>query len=247
MKPRTVRTPSSNASHGLRSRHGDPPGALSRPPTMRSATRARAPPGGSTGECVEERQPQGRRDGRSAKVALDPLEDDAERDELPRRVQVEQGVDEAVRTIREREPHAEPGARLGRFADAQGALDVARVERRLALLAAAELVPAHDAAIVLAGRTGLAAGRIDEHRRGQRRRAAPGRRRAAVPDDLVEHDGPAAGRAAAGVELADRRAEAGFAARRRGEGLDAGVEVAEVGRAQDDLGEEAVEGASSPG
>ena len=38
MKPRTVRTPSSNASHGFRSRHVDPPGALSRPPTMRGAT-----------------------------------------------------------------------------------------------------------------------------------------------------------------------------------------------------------------
>ena len=139
----------------------------------------------------------------------------------------------------DREPVAEPGARRGRFAGiAPGALDVARVERRLALLAAAERSPAHDAAVELAGRTGLAAGRIDEYRRGQRlgrllgvvgqlfrrrtRRATRGRPQVA---QRVANSSPT-------------RLQAGLAARRGAHRLERGVEVAEVRRAEDELGEE---------
>ena len=106
--------------------------------------------------------------------------------------------------------------------------DVLRVERRLPLLAAAELVAADRAAVVLARRAAGPAIAVLVLRVGG-------------PGDLVEDDRAIAGRAAAREAVGDRRLEAGLAARGRGEALDGGVEVAQVGRPEDDLGEQPVE------
>ena len=63
----------------------------------------------------------------------------------------------------------------------------------------------------------------------------------AVPDELVDDDRPAAGRAVRGEELVERLAQPDLAARLSAEGVDGGVEVAQVGRPQDDLGHQARE------
>ena len=60
-----------------------------------------------------------------------------------------------------------------------------------------------------------------------------------LPDDLLEGHRPAAGQAAAGVALAQPDLERGLLARRGGDRLEGGVEVADIGRPQDDLGQEA--------
>ena len=65
--------------------------------------------------------------------------------------------------------------------------------------------------------------------------------RVTVPDELVDDDGSAAGRALRGEELVERLAEADLAARLGAEGVDRGIEVAQVRRAEDDLGRQARE------
>ena len=81
---------------------------------------------------------------------VDPVEDRLEPVELARRMQVEQLVDELVVPVEGREALVEevPGmaARVDRF----GPVQVVVVDRRVALLPAAELVAADDAPVVLA-------------------------------------------------------------------------------------------------
>ena len=171
---------------------------------------------------VDEGEPEGGQDGRGAQVALDPLEDRAEADELASGVQVEQLVGQALRTGDLREPVEQGRAhRLG--ADVgRGAAQVVGVERRLALLGPAALVAADRAAVVPADRshpTGDAHVVVDR------------------PDDLVGDEHPVARRAARREQVADRDLEARIAARRGGQPLERGVEMADVGRPQDDLGE----------
>ena len=97
--------------------------------------------------------------------------------------------------------------------------EVALVDRAVALVAAADLVPAGGAAVVLVDRA----------------RACLGNR---LPDDLVEDDAPAARGAPAGVLLAEPDLERRLLARRGGDRLERGVEVADVGRPEDDLGQQ---------
>ena len=207
---------------------------------------------------MEQRQAQRGLDRRRAQVRVDPLEDRLEAVELARRVEVEQLVDELVVPVERREALVEevPGvaARMDRF----GAVQVVLVDRRVALLAAAQLVAADDAAVVLAQEAtprrpaprraaAAAAGRavLGRHDASPERRRRPRRRVRVVvalalglPDELVDDGAAAAGRAARREGVADRHAQAGLAARRGAEGLERRVEVAHVGRPQDDLGEE---------
>ena len=174
-------------------------------------------------------QPQRGRDRGGAEVALDPLEDRGER----RRAGAACGGRAARRpgTRRPRGPgsgrsgasRASPASRSRREPQVVG------VERGLPLLAAAQLVAADRAAVVLA-------------RRLRAERLAVSASVASVgPGDLVEDDRALAGRAAARVAVGDRRLEARLAAGGRGERLDRGVEVAQVRRPEDDLGQEPVE------
>ena len=176
MKPRTVRKASSNASHGLRSRHcaasvadmaaGDPQG------------RGAAGVGGQAAggqDRVEERQSQRRQDRRGPQVALDPLEDRAEPDQLARRVQVEQLVRAASR--RRRCPGTARGASpASRRPDVgRGPGQVVGVERGLALLGAAALIATDRAAVVPGDRP---RGRRPARRPGPRATTRPRPRRA---------------------------------------------------------------------
>ena len=93
MNPRTKRTPSSNASHGLRSRHWALPGSFTWPPAILSgATRPADDASRVVGQGVEQCQAERGRDRCRAQVALDALEDRDQRCHLARRVEVEQLV-----------------------------------------------------------------------------------------------------------------------------------------------------------
>ena len=171
--------------------------------------------------------------GRGAQVALDALQDRGDRDQLAGGVQVQQLVREGLAALEDREPVTQLVADL----------DALRVERTgkvggvhggLAVLAAAQLVAADGAAVVLADRARayratVVVGGLDR------------------PGHLVEDDLPVAGRAAARVAVRDRRLEAGLAAGGGGEGLDSGIEVAEIRRPQHDLGEQPVQRRCSRG
>ena len=150
MNPRTIRNASSKASHGLRSRNWVP--ALRPDVPARDPQRGR--PARSAGQSarrqdrVEEGQAQRRQDRGRAQVALDPLEDGAKTDELPRRVQVEQFVRQPLGPLDLGESGEQQGAhRVGPDIGPDPPL-VVRVKRRLALLAAAALVATDRAAIV---------------------------------------------------------------------------------------------------
>ena len=72
---------------------------------------------------------------------------------------------------------------------------------------------------------------------------APGGRGAGAvlgigPDHLIEDEHPPTGWAAGRKQIPDRHLEAGVAQRRGGQGPERGVEVAQVRRAEDDLGQE---------
>ncbi len=113
-------------------------------------TRRRGQPA-RRGHGVQEGEPHRRCDGGGAQVILGPLEDRREGDELPGRVQVEQLVREGLAPLEGWEAVPELVPDPGALA-IERALDVERVHGRLALLAAAELVPAHGASVVLADR-----------------------------------------------------------------------------------------------
>src|SRR4029077_13119605 len=125
-----------------------------------------------------------------------------------------------------RETGKERGAhRLGADIGADP-LQIVGVERRLAQLATSALVAADRAAVVLGDRShppgdpGLV---VDD------------------PQDLVDDERAAACRAARPEHLAERRLEAGFAARGGSQALERGVEMADVGWPEDDLGEHPIE------
>ena len=110
-------------------------------------------------EGVEEREAEGRLDRGGSQVGVDPLEDRGEAVELPRRVQVEQLVDQRVVAVEGREPVVERPPRLAVRIHLGRPGDVVVVDRRVALLASADLVAADDAAVVLADEP------ADRHRR----------------------------------------------------------------------------------
>ena len=147
---------------------------------------------------AEERDAQGSHDGRRAQIALDPLEDRTETDQLAPGVEVEQLARQSVCARDGRETGKERGAhRIGADIRADP-LQVVGVERRLAQLPSPALVAADRAAVMLGDRShppgdpGLV---VDD------------------PQDLVDDERAAACRAARREHLADRCLEAGFAAR----------------------------------
>ncbi len=229
-KPRTVRMPSSKATHGFRSRQVAPPGGLMWPPLIRSG--ATRPPDVAS-----------RLDGatawRKARRRADSI-DRARRSPSTRsRIAASAASWRGVWRSSSSSTSASLPSSVGKRSRSRGARvvvveverarDVGGVERRLAVLAAAQLVAADRAAVVLA--------------RG------PGTGRAAIvvgalggPGHLVEDHRPVAGGAAAREAVRDPRLEAGLAAGGRGQRLDGGVEVAQVRRAEHDLGQQPVEG-----
>ncbi len=175
---------------------------------------------------VEQRQSEGGQHGRRPQVALDPLEDRAEGDQLPRRVEVEQLIREPVGTdhVREASPQHRPCRRD--VGVGLGAPDVVGIEWRLTLLGTAPLI-ATDRAAVVAGD-----------------RASDGRSVVVAllrPQELVRDQHPGTGRAARREQVADRHLEARLATGRGGHPLERGIEVADIGRTQDHLGEHPAE------
>ena len=214
----------------MRSRQPPEPGGRTRPAWIRSvAIRPGKPLRRLAGQQgVEQREPQRRLDRRGAEVALDAFEDRLQADQLARRVQVEQAVDERLGALDDREPIPEPAAGdVGALGGRLGPLEIVLVERRGALLAAAALAAADRAAVVLSGR-----------RRGRSSRRPRSASACTGPDELVGDEHPLARRAAGREQVADRVLQARLAAGRRAHRLERRVEVAEVRRAQDELGEE---------
>ena len=109
---------------------------------------------------VEQGETQRGQDRRRAQVRLDPFHDRGQGDELARRVQVEQLVDETRRALDRREPVAGPGPGRLEVGVGGGAHDVVGLEGRLALLGPAALVAAHGASVV----AGHGAGRAPRRR-----------------------------------------------------------------------------------
>ena len=168
--PRTSRTASSNASHGLRSRHSSAAGSLTWPPTIRSGA---VRPGPSVRRLAgriacRKASRSAASDRRGPQVALDPVDDRGQADQLARRVQGEELVDQVLGAVDGREPAAQ--ARADRV-DADVGVEpdeVLLVERRLALLAAAALVAADRAAVVPGDRSRLGAPRSRARPPGRR-------------------------------------------------------------------------------
>ena len=175
---------------------------------------------------VQEGQPQGGEHRGGAQVALDPLEDRGQPDQLARRVEVEQLVDEASRAPSTAGNRSRSAARTSSTpTSASARARSSSSSGRLALLASRRAGRGRRCS-GSGGRSGAA-----------RRPAGSGARRSTRPDDLVDDERPAAGGAAGRVQVADRDLEARLAARRGGHPLERGVEVADVRRPQDDLGE----------
>jgi hypothetical protein len=156
---------------------------------------------------VEEGQAEARLNRRRPKVTVDALENRGQPGKLPGRVEIDQILDEAVAALEDGEAVANPGPDSGVGHEFGSPAEIHIVRRRVALFATADLVPADDAAIVLAGRTG-------------RFIVAFG---SPLPDQLVENDRPAARPAAAAEGLADRELETRIAARRCGQRLESCV------------------------
>ena len=174
---------------------------------------------------MQQREPERRLDRRRAEVALDPFQDRVEPDELARRVQIEQAVDERLAALDDRESIAKICAghvRVVRDRARQG--EVVVVERCRPLIGTPALAATDRAAIVLAGRDGVGIFLV--------RRLCP------APDELVGREHPFAGGTAGREQLADPDLEARLAARRSGHRLEGRVKVAEIGRPEDELGEE---------
>ena len=135
-------------------------------------------------------------------------------------MQVEDRVDQRLAAVGDREAVAQPRADGLRADVAGGAIAVRLAGLDDLVLRAMLLVSAELAAVVQAG--GLAT----------------------FPLDLVDGQGPAAGAAGRREQLGDREPEARLAVRRRRERRERRVEVAQVGRPEDQLGEEAGERAA---
>ncbi len=194
--PRTPRNDSSNASHGLRSRHWVALGRRTWPPRHAqrpTATCAARQPAGRD-QRVQQRETERGQDRGGPQVGLDPFHDRGQSDELPRRMQLEQLVDEGRGALDRREPFARPGSSRLEIGVSGRAPDVVGLQRCLALLRTAALVAADRASIVAGD--------------GPRGFVALGR-----PGELVRDEHPAARRTARGEQVADRHLEARFAAR----------------------------------
>ena len=175
---------------------------------------------------VEEPEAQRSLDGSGPEVALNAFEDRLQADELAGRVEVEQAVDERLAPLHDGEPVAEPvPGDIGVVGEAARPRVIVLVERRRSLLGPAPLAAADGAAEVLAGGRGLGTGSIVVGR-------------GAGPDELVGREHPLAGRAAGREEVADRDLQARLAARGGGHRLERRVEVAQVRRAEHQLGKE---------
>ncbi len=142
-------------------------------------------------------------------------------------------VDEVVVAVECRESLVELAPDRAVGIRRRGSSPVVVVDGRVPLLAAAELVAADGAAIVLADQA--------PRRRSRRAGILLVVARDGLPDELVHHGRPAAGRAAGREQLADRNLQARLLAGRRGDRLEGRVEMADVGRPKDDLGEQAGE------
>ena len=137
---------------------------------------------------VEQCEPEGGHHGRRPEVALDPLEDGSETHQLAGRVEVEQLVGQALGAGDRREAGKEGGPHGLRADVGADALEVVRVERSLPELRAAALVATDRAAVMPGGRS---------HPPCDARLVVHG------PDDLVDDQRPAAGRAARREHVAD--------------------------------------------
>ena len=170
-------------------------------------------------QAMQEGEAQGRLDGRRPKVLLDAGQDALDGGHGARRPEVEQLVGQAFAPRQDREPLCQggPGGAVAR--ERASTFGIGAVGGHRARLRAADLVAARRAAEDLAER-GVCV---------------------AVPDEFVDHDLPAAGRALRREQLVERLAKADLATRLRAERVDGGVEVAQVGRPEHDLGDEARE------
>ena len=182
---------------------------------------------------VKEREPECRIDGFGPEVAVETLEDRREADELAWRMQIEDLVDEPVIAVERREALVEkaPGVSMG--LGRGRSLEVGVVNRRVTLLAAADLVAAERAPEMLAHGNGAAGLHGKRMARGGRsgRTLAGGR----FPDELVGDDRPAARWAVRREQVADEQLQARLAAWCGRDRLERGVEVADVRRPEDDL------------
>ena len=182
----------------------------------------RAAPTRATGEAargdqrVEEREPQRGEDRRGPQVRLDPFHDRGQREQLARRVQIEQLVDQIRRAIDRGEPLTRPGPRRAAVGILRRALEIFEIEGSVARLRPTAHIAADRAPI----------GPLDR----LWRRLAITR-----PRELVGDEHPAAGRAPCREEITHRDLEARLAAWRRRHPLERCVEVAHVRRAEDDL------------
>ena len=180
---------------------------------------------------VEEAEAERGLDGRGPEVALDPVEDRVEADELARRVEIEQAVDEVRAALDD--AGIDRGAARGPRRSPPGSPAPGRrsASSRSArpLLAAAALAAADGAAVVLADRSRDRAGA---------RPASSGGRRSRSTSSIVERSGRTSrsgvtnSSPTATFRLDWRRGEARHRLERR-------IEVAEVRRPEDELGEEA--------
>ena len=219
-KPRTARNASSNASHGLRSRHCVAAGSRTWPPaTRREPPRPAAPTSRLDGSSAWSRE------RRSAARTLAARRSVSIRSMIAVSAMSWRGVCSssssstsvgAPSTTGKRSMR--PGPRRLEVGVGHRARHVVGFERRLALLGAAPLVAADRAAVV-----------ADD---GLRRPVLLG-----GPGELVGDEHPPAGRAAGREQVADRHLEAGLPPGRRGHALERGVEVAHVRRTQHDLRE----------
>src|SRR6185436_11886151 len=153
-------------------------------------------------------------DRRRAELALHAGENRREPDELPIRVESQDRVDEGIAAVRQREALPQPLADLPCPDIAPGAVHV-RVGRLDDLMLGPVLLVATELAAVVELR-----------------------RLITLPFELVDRQRPAARDALRREHVVDREAQAGLAVWRGAEGGERSVEVAEIGRPKDDLGEE---------
>jgi len=177
---------------------------------------------------VQERQPERGLDRGSPQIALDAVEDRRQADELAVGVEIEDRPNQRVAAIGNGKALAQPASDRCRSDVSPRPPLVGVVGSGGPLLRAALLIAADRAAVLL----------LRERRAG--RRVGVGSF-AGRPAELVDGDIPATGRAFRREQLADRELQARFAARRGRERRERGIEVAQVGRPEDELRQEARE------
>ena len=164
---------------------------------------------------MEEREPKRGLDRRGTQLALHAGENRREPDELPIRVQPQDCVDQPISPVGHREALPQPHPDVVRADVARRSVHVHGAGLDRLVLGPVLLIAAQLAAVVHAGRL------------------------LALPFDLLDRE-RAAARAAAGREqVGDEHAQARVAVGRRPEGRECGIEVAQVGRPEHHLGEQA--------